>query len=240
MPDFYLTLAGFVENFQNTFHLPKDVIFYSDWEVGLTSLTILGDFKSQLSVKQREIQIKSSKKTTWTKLYLPIIAFDSIYSFIDVINQLFILAPAPLTNIVNISLITSTKLVLIQVKEDYDLLFSDELSKIIGIDKGLIIEKEFSYYFPFQIDFTPHFAFNLNIIEDSIINNYFSKNLRTINFKNNWSNIAFKEEFSNVHYHRVATKQFSALKIKISQIIGIVFNSDVLEISAVLHFREKE
>jgi hypothetical protein len=87
--DFYITLSGQSDTFQYIFDLPKEIVFYSNWEVGVSDISLSGEFHSDFSDKDRTILVKKNSDQDWHSLTLPFLAFSNISTIVDQINRVF-------------------------------------------------------------------------------------------------------------------------------------------------------
>jgi len=125
-----MTLFGQSDNLQYIFDLPKEINFYSDWKVGLTELNFSGNFYSDFSDRERTIKIKKKSDEVWNEVILPFIAYSSVETIIDQINEKFKREEGHLKDCVKVDFNKISKYLTFHVHKDFELKLSEKFNGI--------------------------------------------------------------------------------------------------------------
>jgi hypothetical protein len=237
--DFYITLSGQSDTFQYIFDLPKEIVFYSNWEVGVSDISLSGEFHSDFSDKDRTILVKKNSDKDWHSLTLSFLAYSNISTIVDQINTVFQKASNPFKEVLKVILNKDTKLVTFEVHKQFEIRLSSKLYQIFNVPSIIEISGDLSSYISEQLVFNPpHFYISVNIVDESPINTKNQRNLKTFCINNNWSVEPYVKHFSNIQYFPVRTKHFNQIHLNLEQYFGHRILTDHTELNITLHFRK--
>ena len=235
---FYVALSGTTNSLKHSFQLPQTISLYGDWSLGVLSLTFNSVFSDFLLEEDRDIYIKHSSASKWSKLLFPKVAVDTIQGVLSAINHLFQFSE-DWGGAVQISLSVSDKLLVVKIKEGIDLQFSETLSKLLGIPFGIILRKLFTTFIQHQIVLPPpQYLLLCDLVKQEVFNNSVETFLTNFTLGKNWSLQGFHKEVPSPQYHKILKKDFQNIDFTLEQIGGTPVVSQSNHLTVLLHFKK--
>lgn len=236
--NFVVRLNGYSDSPDFSFLLPREIIFYSNWKVGLTQCFLDFDTFSNFTAEDRSIFIRKKGNFPWDTKLLPKLCYESISKLLAAITNVFDIAKDEYHKGVSVQVKGEANLIQFDVKDEFELRLSHKLYTLLGIPLDLIIQNDYSLFFKYHLNLTaPRFDLYCNVIDASVHNDSYEPILRTFSLPPSWSKSQMQKEFSPVEYHSISTSKFRNLKFTLKQTAGepILFQS--CELGLTLDFR---